>query len=240
MRNAVFRIRHEVYCRELEFEPVRADEMETDEYDTHSRHCLLFTAGESAVPVGCNRIVLARPSDPDFPLPFERTCDAALDRRIIDPSRLPRETIAEVSRLAVRAHFRRRRSDGRTQVAISEDDYGSQERPRFPYIPVGLYLGAVFLAERQGIETLFVLTEPRLAAHFGKLGVKIRQIGSPVEHRGIRVPSMMDVQSIIKNMRWLVRPIWNTVKEQMQSGLDERLAAGFESPSNEGSPPTGP
>ncbi len=218
LRDQVFRIRHEVYCEELGFEPVRQDRMEKDEYDAHSQHCLMRTSGQEPALVGCNRIVLARPSDPDYPLPFERTCEATLDRSIVDPAKLPREGIAEVSRLAVRAQFRRRRGDQRTDIAISKEDFGTKEQPRFPYIPVGLYLGAVFMADRQGVETLFVLTEPRLAAHFGKLGVKIRQIGGPVEHRGIRVPSMMDVQSIIKGLRWLVRPIWKTIVDEMETG----------------------
>lgn len=218
LRNDVFRIRHEVYCEELGFEPLRENRMETDEYDDHSLHCLMTTSNESSALVGCNRIVLARPSDPAYPLPFERSCAATLDRSIIDPAKLPRESIAEVSRLAVRAHFRRRRGDQKTEMAISREDFGTKDHPRFPYIPVGLYLGAVFMAQRHGVETLFVLTEPRLAAHFGKLGVKIRQIGGPVEHRGIRVPSMMDVQSIIKGLRWLVRPIWNTIAEEMEAG----------------------
>ena len=37
----VHRIRHDVYCRDLGWEPVRADGMEIDAYDRHSIHCLL-------------------------------------------------------------------------------------------------------------------------------------------------------------------------------------------------------
>ena len=33
LRDDVFRIRHEVYCQELAFEPVRPDRRETDEFD---------------------------------------------------------------------------------------------------------------------------------------------------------------------------------------------------------------
>ncbi len=178
-RNAVFGIRHEVYCEELGFEPVRPDRRETDEYDRHSLHCLLRTAGEPQTLVGCNRLVLTRPEDPDYPLPFERTCAATINRSIIDPERQP-GAIAEVSRLAVRAHYRRRKGETKAAVALSDDDFGTQNQPRFPYIPIGLYLAIVAMAKREGIETLFVLTEPRLAEHFSKLGVKITQIGGPV------------------------------------------------------------
>ena len=85
---------------------------------------------------------------------------------------------------------------------------------------IGLYLGAVALAARSGIDTLFVLTEPRLASHFAKLGVDIVQIGGPVEHRGLRVPSMMHVPTIIKDMRFLVKPIWRVIQEEIEQGFE--------------------
>ena len=217
-RNAVYGIRHEVYCEELGFEPVRPDRRETDDYDRHSLHCLLRSSTDPATLVGCNRLVLARPGDADFPLPFEHTCRATLDRSIIDPARLPRHTIAEVSRLAVRAQYRRRKGETKTALALSDDDFGTKDQPRFPYIPIGLYLAVIALAKREGVETLFMLTEPRLADHFAKLGVRITQIGGPVEHRGIRVPSMMNATDVINRLRFFVKPIWRVVVEEIDAG----------------------
>ena len=220
LRDTVFRIRHEGYCAELAYEPVRPDGREHDAYDAHSLHCLMRTSHAPFEPVGCTRLVLARPDAPDAPLPFEHTCAATLDRRIVDPARLPRARIAEVSRLAVRARFRRRRADrvdGPDPLPIHREDFGNIVHPRFPYIPIGLYLGAIALAARSGVDTLFVLTEPRLAAHFSKLGVKVTQIGGPVEHRGVRIPSMMDVPSIIKGMRFLVKPMWRVIRDEIEA-----------------------
>src|SRR4051812_31130330 len=54
-RNDVYFIRHDVYARELGFEPVRPDQRETDAYDRHSVHCLLRTSQEPARLVGCAR-----------------------------------------------------------------------------------------------------------------------------------------------------------------------------------------
>jgi len=92
--------------------------------------------------------------------------------------------------------------------------------PRFPYLQVGLYLGAIALAKRLGIETLFVLTEPRLANHFARLGVKIRQIGGPVEHRGERVPSMMSVTAIEANLPRPVRPLYEMISDTIRTGVE--------------------
>lgn len=220
IRDKVFRLRHEVYCEELGFEPQRPDRRETDAHDAHSRHCLLSTQGDAPVAVGCVRLVLTNPNERDAPLPFERTCADAIDRSLFDPSRMPREKIAEVSRLAVRARFRRRRGEKLGSLPLGEDDFGTVSQPRFPYIPIGLYLGAIALAEREGVEKIFVLTEPRLASHFAKLGVEIKQIGAPIEHRGTRIPSMMDVESITRDLRMIFRPIWKVIKAEVDASLD--------------------
>ena len=65
-RRAAFRIRHSVYCEDLGWEPVRADGLETDEYDGQARHCLVRNraTGEH---IGCVQIW-----DPDLqPTPPE-------------------------------------------------------------------------------------------------------------------------------------------------------------------------
>ncbi|MBS0513290.1 MAG: PEP-CTERM/exosortase system-associated acyltransferase [Proteobacteria bacterium] len=221
LKDAVYRVRHSVYCEDLHFEAVRADHREIDVHDAHSVHCLLRTVSEPYHPVGCTRIVLADPSDPDAPLPFEETCAASLDRSILDPARLPRDRIAEISRLAVHRNYRRRKGEEHGPVQIHEEDFASGDQPRFPFIPTSLLLGAVALAERSGIDTVFVLTEPRLAAHFAKLGVEVIQIGSPIEHRGLRIPSVMHVEEIIRNMRRILHPLWHVVREQIGRGFDE-------------------
>lgn len=225
--HAVYRIRHEVYCEELAYEAVRPDRLEQDEYDGHSVHCLLRSCRESRRPVGCVRLIMTRPDDRDAPLPFERTCANALDRMIVDPSRLPRSSIGEVSRLAVRSVYRRRRGDAASPMPLQEEDFGSVTNPRFPYIPIGLYLGAIAMAQIEGVETLFVLTEPRLATHFARLGVDIKHIGTPVQHRGTRVPSMLDVDSVTRNMRFIFRPIWNEIRAEIEAGYKaHRATAG--------------
>lgn len=217
-------LRHEVYCEDLKYEAERPGRRETDQFDAHSVHCLLRTVERPHQPVGCTRIVLANPADPDLPLPFEQTCAHTLDRSIIDPAKLPRDRIAEISRLAVGERYRRRKGERQQQVPVGPDDFSNAGQPRFPFVPASLLLGAVALAERSGVDTVFVLTEPRLAAHFAKLGVEVTQIGSPIEHRGLRIPSVMHVDEIIRNMRRILHPLWHVVREQIGRGFDEAEA----------------
>jgi N-acyl amino acid synthase of PEP-CTERM/exosortase system len=226
LKDHVYRIRHSVYCEELKFEPVRTDGRETDEYDAHSLYCLLRNVRNGEF-VGCVRLITARPGDPSYLLPFEKSCQATIDRTIVDPQKVPRETIGEVSRLAVLRKYRKRQGEAENAVGLT-NAFGDIKRPRFPYIPVGLYIGIIELALRHGINTIFVLTEPRLAAHFARLGVHVKQIGAPVEHRGLRIPSVMDCQSIVDGLSFVTRPLYRAIADDIAHQLSTdrpRIAA---------------
>lgn len=222
LRQAVYRIRHSVYCEELAYEPLRSDGFESDPYDARSIHCLL-QAIDSREFIGCVRIVFA--DDSALALPFETLCRETIDRSIVDPSRLDRSKIGEVSRLAVVSRYRRRRGEARQPVAIDEKDFGTPDRPRFPYIPVGLYLGMLAQARRRGIETLFMLTEPRLARQLTRLGVALRTIGAPIEHRGTRYPSMMSVQEVIDGLNFFVRPLFGVIAAEIDDAYRRHQSA---------------
>jgi len=215
LRDAAFRLRHSVYCEDLGWEPMRSDARETDDYDVHSLHCLARSVVSGSF-VGCVRLVLARPGDLMHPLPFEETCPEALDRSIIDPATLPRERLAEVSRLAIVGEYRRRRGEERTPGKLEDSSFGTPEQPRFPYLLVGLYMAVFALAERHGLEKLFLLVEPRLARHLNHVGIRNEQIGRGAEHRGLRVPAMMDVAYVIGHLNPRLRSIFEIVREELE------------------------
>jgi N-acyl amino acid synthase of PEP-CTERM/exosortase system len=221
LQDAVYRIRHRVYCEDLGYEPLHADGRERDEYDAQSLHILIRNVRTGQF-IGCTRIIRTQADAPERPLPFEIACAQTLDRSIVDPERLDRRTVAEVSRLAVIGEFRRRKGERRVALPLSADDFGTAEQPRFPYIPVGLYLATVELARLNGIETLFVLTERRLASHFAKLGVRIRTIGAPVEHRGTRIPSMLGTREVIAELKPLLRPLYERIAADLARGGADR------------------
>ena len=70
-RQEVYRIRHEVYCRDLGWEPLRDDGMETDALDARSVHCLMRRKG-SGEPVGCTRLILRQPGAEFRAIPTEK------------------------------------------------------------------------------------------------------------------------------------------------------------------------
>jgi N-acyl amino acid synthase of PEP-CTERM/exosortase system len=213
-----YHIRHEVYCRELGFEPIRADQVESDEYDAHSIHCLV-RAVTTHMFVGCSRIVVVDPSDPAAPLPFEKTCADALDRNVLDPSTMDRSRIGEISRLAIIAQYRRRKGELGRPFSVN-DDFGENSRIRLPYMTLGLYLAMIALAQWKGIDTLFMLTDPLLATSIAHLGVEVHQIGAPIEHRGTRIPAALFVEEIVANMDARVRPFFDTITAEIHRAVE--------------------
>jgi len=219
LRQEAYRIRHSVYCEDLQFESQQANGLEIDEYDDYSLH-LLIRSVSSGLFIGCTRIIRPLPEDDNKGLPFEKTCAQILERSVIDPSKLPRDKIAEISRLAVISAYRRRKGEKNSAISISEQDFGNEPTTRFPYIPLGLYCGTVELARIYNIEVLFMLIEGRLANHFNKLGGNLEFIGAPVEHHGQRFPSMILVSHVFNNLKPIIRPLYQAIAEDIKTGLE--------------------
>lgn len=220
LRAETYRIRHEVYCQELAYEPLRPNGLETDEYDERSLHCLVQSVSTGQF-VGCARLVLIDPEAVQpARLPFEVSCAKTLDRSIVDPMALDRSQIAEISRLAVIGSYRRRQGEKDKPISISEEDFGTTKRPRQPYLALAVYLCLISMARLYGITTLFVLTEPRLAANLTRLGVRVEHIGGEIEHRGARVPSMLSVDEIVGGMNFVVRALFEVVSREVQDGIE--------------------
>src|SRR6476646_6048591 len=81
LKDEVYRIRHQVYCEDLNFEPSRPHRRETDEHDRHSLH-LLMRSVQTGEFIGCSRLVRPLADQPRYQLPFDARCRGVLDRKI--------------------------------------------------------------------------------------------------------------------------------------------------------------
>lgn len=226
LKHEVYRVRHAVYCQELGYEATNPEHVETDHYDDQSLQIALRAQTDNRI-VGCVRLVRTRKDAPEESLPFEVLCENAIDRTIVDPQRIDRRHMVEISRLAVLSDYRKRKGDNAGPIAISEEDLGTRDQPRFPYIPVGLYLGLLAAAEIHGVEHLFTLTEARLARHLGALGFRIHLIGQAIEHRGKRVPSVIYRKELMEHLPAFMRPLYDELLAGMKvaySGRPQRAA----------------
>lgn len=203
LRDEVYRIRFEVYCRDMRFESEDAfpDGREIDEFDAQSRHCLLRHR-PSGTFAGCVRMVLNSPGDPSSQLPFERHCKHSIDRERFDPDQLPRDKFGEISRLAVLPRFRRRADEASTPhgIGAQADYFSPAERRVFPHVALGLYIAAAAIAVREGLDMAIVMMEPRLARHMRYFGINFVQAGDVVDYHGLRGPFYITRDSLQRDL----------------------------------------
>ena len=202
LREEVYRIRYEVYCRELHYEDTNEfpDGLEHDVYDVRSRHCLLLHRS-SGFFAGCIRLVLPDPDNQEAIFPFEHSCSGKLHPELVKPIFANRHLLGEYSRLAVPEQFRRRKGEKHTQLGNLENPaIKPGEARQFMHIPFGLYLAGAAIAVSSGLEGVVAMMEPRLARHLQRFGMIYQQVGDIVDHRGQRAPFYCSRSALFKHL----------------------------------------
>ena len=218
LQEEVYKIRHKVYCEELQFEPPKENGMEIDDFDAFSMHCLIQHVSSKHF-AGTVRIV--RPTEPQQQLPIEKYCLDSITDDVLNPANYDRKDICEVSRLAVPKEFRRRQMDdfdGAAVGVINQQTYSETELRCFPFIAVGLYFAAAALALEQGIKHAYVMMEPRLARSMSFVGIKFQQIGPVVDYHGRRAPYYINQSLLEKSLT----PSFAGMLRDVRNGLSSR------------------
>ncbi len=214
MLEKVYRIRHQVYCEELGFEPHQVTQMEQDEADKNSIHCLLLHKTTQTY-VGCVRLILSDHRSPDVVFPFEKTCGKSM-RWVFDKAAgTGRKRYGEISRLAITSNFRRPRHGVLTANGSIEklDMSDTDAMKMFPSIALGLYLAITAMGLRQGLDGVFAMMEPRLARQLHGFGIHFQQVGDVVEHRGVRAPYFISRHSLLDNLKQECRNLLEKIQD---------------------------
>lgn len=216
----VFRIRYQVYCEELQYEPIDKfpDGMERDIYDERSIHCLLQHK-PSGVFAGCVRLILADRTNPLSTFPFENICSQNLS---IDFNKQSRTQFCEVSRLAVRGEFRKRSGEKQVPEGLLLDDRQLEEleqnKRRFPLIALSLYLFCTSVMVEFGLDT-FTLMEPRLARHLYRYGFPSIPISSIVNYHGRRGAFLITRTGILDHLNGDAQSLFEMIQKQVSLSL---------------------
>jgi len=190
LRDEVFRIRYKVYCKEMrtEREEQFPDGREYDIFDDFAAHCLLQHR-PSGLYAGCVRLVYGDPvMSPS--LPFEVHCRNSLYPSTVETILSHRGSFGEISRLAVPAEFRRRKSELGIPIPIQLDDQSVlsqvERRHQSSHITMGLFLAAAAMGLIRGMSGVFAMMEPRLSRYLRQFGLEFEQVGEEVEYHGKR------------------------------------------------------
>lgn len=213
MLDKVFRIRHQVYCEELGYEPHRTNQLEQDEFDKNSIHCLLLHK-PSQTYVGCVRLILADGKLPELGFPFEQVCGKSLHWTFDKSGETSRKRYGEISRLAITSDFRRPRNDVNGDGRRANPDARDDDAKRlFPSIALGLYLAITAMGLSKGLDGVFAMMEPRLARQLRRFGIHFQQIGEAVEHRGARAPYFISRNSLLDNLKQECRMLLGKIQD---------------------------
>lgn len=112
-------------------------------------------------------------------LPFQRYCD-------IDLRQFRKQTVGEVSRLSILKNW----------------------RGECKFVLPAMYMGALVMAKRAGMSTMFIECEQKLASHIQRIGVSIARVSEFHEHNGQRAVYTFAVDVASKELGDKYPPLW--------------------------------
>lgn len=224
LKNKVFKIRYNVYCSELGWEPENNKGIETDKYDESALHCLLVhkRTGDLA---GCVRLIVPKKDTPDFKLPFENIVLSQKHSDNIGSQKLEERSFCEVSRLAVLNKFRR--TEKSIPLPLNEAPvttiYTEEERNNFPNIAMGLYLAALSLAEINNHAAVFVMMEPRLNRRLQHFGFPFKQVSSVIDFHGKRAMFMLEKAHLTSQLTPEIMSLYRVIDHDLRKQINNSI-----------------
>lgn len=215
------RIRYRVYCEEFAYECADEfpDGIEQDEFDADSLHCLV-THKATGLPAGCVRLVKP-PENCTSLMPFEKHCSGTLDESFFSSHALPRNTICEISRLAVDSKFRRRSGERANRFGDSGVvDLSQHEQRTFPMIAVSCFLAATALAKITGHVNAFAMMEPFLPRLLTRSGIIFTRVGQDIDYHGLRAPYFANHQATMKTIVPELKELYDEIHRVVKHDLD--------------------
>jgi N-acyl amino acid synthase of PEP-CTERM/exosortase system len=223
-KDATYQIRYRVYCEEFGFENAAEfpDHREQDQFDSNSLHCLI-THKATMRPAGCVRLVTTGGHNLDK-LPLEAFCASSLDAGVMERFENHRDSIGEVSRLAVDGAFRQRSTESETRFGgMDAIDCSRRERRTFSLISVAGFLAATSLTELTGRTNVFAMMEPFLPKLLARSGIMVEKIGRDIDYHGIRAPYLTTTDAAIAGMPPELGELYQAIHDDLSVGYDQYL-----------------
>lgn len=196
-RQQTFKLRHQVYCEELGFEPCNAAGLETDRYDERSAHYLLRHRNSGAL-AGTMRMITC--NQPAQQLPVAHYFAESFTNSTLQPAAFQPDTICELSRLALAAEFRRQPGTSNSALLPLSSTQNADTSGHYRYLAAALYLAALEHTQLQGFKHAYAVVAPALARMLNKVGFQFQQISHPIELNGKRAAYYLDLTSCLHTL----------------------------------------
>ncbi len=204
MLREAYKIRHEVYCRELSYENLSKEEIEQDHYDSNSLHFLVEHLKDKRY-IACNRLVTIPKNSASMPFPLEVVVKGRqLDLSLTEESR---GDFVEISRTCILPEYRK-------------SSIGNINNKSFmSAVSISLISACISAALYQGNWRILSLMEARFARYLRMMGMPFDLAGESVYFKGERQPYQLSPKKIIPLMKPSTLLIFNEVYQQLKSSF---------------------
>jgi N-acyl amino acid synthase of PEP-CTERM/exosortase system len=210
LKEEAYKLRYHVYCVENGFLNSKnyPDDLEFDDYDQHSAHCLIRHRN-TRVFIATTRLILPDPKILEKPFPIE------INSRIDDVDLLniiPRKNQAELSRFCISKEFRRRKNEQHLIVsndAESETLFTEDEKRSSSHLTLALFSCAIRMSYENDIQYWYAIMEPSLMRVFSALGIHFIGIGPLVDYHGMRRPCVIKIADLLDSVAKKNVSYWN-------------------------------
>ncbi len=224
---AAYRMRYQVYCKENHFEDrnLFPDQMETDEYDSHSAHSLVHckTTGEHA---GLVRLVLPDPTNPNKPLPVEKYANLISYETNLRLQTIPRDSLAEVSRFCISR--KARQACFAKSLRFVDNQRNALDTLLQQYTALGLFSAVIRMGKQNNITHIIAVMQPALLRRLSHFGIHFHKMGPLIDYHGKRQPVIGMLDEVVQGIYEQRQDVWETITNYGE----------FSSISNEDTPQT--
>jgi N-acyl amino acid synthase of PEP-CTERM/exosortase system len=206
LKKEVYKLRYQVYCVENEFldSTHYQEAMESDEFDSHSCHYLIYHR-KLNVYMATTRLILPDKNNPDKLFPIE--IHSKIDKTDA-LTNVSRHSLAEASRFCISKEFRRRKNEF-PMNSKHENTFTLDERRIFPHITLALFACLIKISYDHGIKDWFAVMEPALIRFFTMLGINFNEIGPLTDYHGKRQPCIINVDNLLEGVANKDESKWN-------------------------------
>ena len=198
-----FALRYQVYCLERQFEDPtqQRDGLESDEFDQHAVHSLIFHRPQGEA-IGTARLILPQTARRNS-LPIQQL----LQKQGINPANFfPNDSVAEISRFAISDAFRRC-----TPTSAHALNAPAKRELRSNLPCLGLFQILLRQSIELGIDYWGAVMEPQLMRMLVSMGIRFQPIGPAVSYHGLRQPSYCHVPLMLRNLALTKPESWAVV-----------------------------
>ena len=232
-KQAVFKLRHEVYTQECGF--FDSDGIfESDQFDDHSLFCLIQHKSSKHV-VGAIRLVQSNSDQQSLPI------EILFDQASLDQSYVPnvhdRNKICEISRLAVNDKFRRKNIKKKlnqqehsrrlnfTRKLKNAGYYSKQEIEAScnQFISIALFFATAVMVKLYQKSKVYIIIEPRLAKQLKYAGMKFKKIGPTINYHGERAPFYLTFEQFYKDLPDGFKPLFHNIESSILSHREHKI-----------------